>query len=329
MLQERRLFPRLQRNIRQQASIKDKTVHDNVLPKQTPLTDKTQSPSSKKNHPTLIGKHSLRNKQPSQNISMIITPDKNSTQLKQLDAQVDTRLDTQVDTPLDTRLNTIATTQVNVQLDTQLDTQLVKHPNIQVATQSNTQSDDSHHTPPHSARSTHNSRFTPSNDKINKPSLLQAFKTQIVKNASTSRRILNSQQLIYRVATLNRMETIPEHSAFSLSREYTNLNSFTAHKIFAQKLTPSGANTFLCKVDNRNTKIWLPYTQLDKNAQNYILMNDIPEAGKQLRAKYNKQVFSINTQDCPSDVINKQLLSFTHKCVPYTCIDVPINANNA
>ena len=63
MLQERRLFPRLQRNIRQQASIKDKTVHDNVPPKQTPLTDKTQSPSSKKKHPTLIGKHSLRNKQ--------------------------------------------------------------------------------------------------------------------------------------------------------------------------------------------------------------------------------------------------------------------------
>ena len=41
LLQERRLFPRLQRNIRQQASIKDKTVHDNVPPKQTPLTDKT------------------------------------------------------------------------------------------------------------------------------------------------------------------------------------------------------------------------------------------------------------------------------------------------
>ena len=125
------------------------------------------------------------------------------------------------------------------------------------------------------------------------------------------------------------METIPEHSAFSLSREYTNLNSFTTHKIFAQKLTPSGANTFLCKVVNRNTKIWLLYTQLDKNAQNYILVNDIPEAGKQLRAKYNKQIFSITTKDCPSDVINKQLLSFTHKCVPYTCIEVPINANNA
>ena len=157
---------------------------------------------------------------------MIITPDNNSTQLKQLDAQVDTRLDTQVDTPLDTRLNTIATTQVNVQLDTQLDTQLVKHPNIQVATQSNTQSDnDNHHTPPHSARSTHNSRFTPSNDKINKPSLLQAFKTQIVKNASTSRRMLNPQNQIYRVATLNRMEAIPEHSTLSLSREHTNLNS--------------------------------------------------------------------------------------------------------
>ena len=58
-------------------------------------------------------------------------------------------------------------------------------------------------------------------------------------------------------------------------------------------------------------------------------MNDIPEAGKPLRAKYNKQVFSITTQDCPSDVINKKLLSFTHKCVPYTCIEVPINANDA
>ena len=197
LLQERRLFPRLQRNIRQQASIKDKTVHDNVPPKQTPSQIKLNHPPVKKNHPTLIGKHSLRNKQPSQNISMIITPDNNSTQLKQLD------------------------------------TQLVKHPNIQVATQSITQSDDSHHTPPHSARSTDNSRFTPSNDKINKPSLLQAFKAQMVKNASTSRRMLNTQNHIYRVATLNHMEAIPEHSTLSLSREHTNLNSYTAHKIFA------------------------------------------------------------------------------------------------